>query len=141
MSLDEETTQKQDPVFVEIKDLRPTKTGLNITVKVVSSKTVVDRTKPDGSKVLVSECMVGDGSGIVVFTAKNEQVSLMKPGATVTLRNAKVEMYRGCMRLVVDKWGLVEAAADAGIVPKEDNNLSEVEYELIPFPSPAAQQA
>ena len=31
-------------------------------------------------------------------------------GQTLTLRNAKIEMYRGCVRLVVDKWGLVQEA-------------------------------
>jgi len=35
-------------------------------------------------------------------------VDMMKPGATVILRNAKIDMYRGSMRLAVDKWGRVE---------------------------------
>jgi len=44
-------------------------------------------------------------------------------------------MYRGCVRLVVDKWGLVQEAEDQiNVSPKEDNNLSEVEYELVAIP-------
>ena len=35
-------------------------------------------------------------------------VDKMTEGKTLTLRNAKIEMYRGCIRLIVDKWGLVE---------------------------------
>ena len=43
----------------------------------------------------------------------------MTKGKTLTLRNAKIEMYRGCVRLVVDKWGLVEEASeDLDIQPK-----------------------
>lgn len=55
----------------------------------------------------------------------------MQPGATVTLRNAKIDMFKGSMRLAVDKWGRVEAAEPATFTVKEDNNLSLVEYELV----------
>lgn len=55
----------------------------------------------------------------------------MKPGATVILRNAKIDMFKGTMRLAVDKWGLVEVTEPANFEVKEDNNLSLVEYELV----------
>lgn len=58
-------------------------------------------------------------------------VDMMKPGATVILRNAKIDMFKGSMRLAVDKWGRVEVAEDADFVVKEQNNLSLVEYELV----------
>lgn len=58
-------------------------------------------------------------------------VELMKPGNTVVLRNAKIDMFKGSMRLAVDKWGLVEVAEPAKFEVKEDNNLSLVEYELV----------
>lgn len=55
----------------------------------------------------------------------------MKAETTVTLRNAKIDMFKGSMRLAVDKWGRVEAADPAEFTVKEDNNLSLVEYELV----------
>ncbi|KAG2693828.1 hypothetical protein I3760_08G113800 [Carya illinoinensis] len=56
----------------------------------------------------------------------------MKPGATVVLRNAKIKMFKGFMRIVVDKsWGCVEVVEPANFDVKEDNNLSLVEYELV----------
>jgi len=42
-------------------------------------------------------------------------------------------MFKGTMRLAVDKWGAIKAAeegADVGAV-KTDYNLSAVEYELV----------
>ena len=46
-------------------------------------------------------------------------VDLMQTGKIVTIRNAKIEMYRGCMRLIVDKWGLVEDNSEIeDIMPK-----------------------
>lgn len=58
-------------------------------------------------------------------------VDLMKPDATVILRNAKIDMFKSSMRLAVDKWGRVEVTEPASFQVKEDNNLSLVEYELV----------
>ena len=58
-------------------------------------------------------------------------VDMMKAGATVILRNAKIDMFKGSMRMAVDKWGRVEVTDPADFEVKEDNNLSLVEYELV----------
>ncbi|KAJ0634364.1 putative nucleic acid-binding protein [Helianthus annuus] len=55
----------------------------------------------------------------------------MKEGSPVILRNAKIDMYKGSMRLAVDKWGRVEVTEPADFSVKEDNNLSLIEFELI----------
>lgn len=58
-------------------------------------------------------------------------MDLAKEGATVILRNAKIDMFKGSMRLAVDKWGRVEVTEPASFSVKEDNNLSLIEYELV----------
>ena len=58
-------------------------------------------------------------------------VDLMKEGGTIILRNAKIDMFKGSMRLAVDKWGRVEVTDPADFTVKEDNNLSLIEYELV----------
>lgn len=55
----------------------------------------------------------------------------MQTDATVILRNSKIDMFKGSMRLAVDKWGRVELTEPASFTVKEDNNLSLVEYELV----------
>lgn len=97
----------------------------------------------------IAEVLLGDATGVVVFTAKNEQVDLLAPGNYAVLRNARVDMFKGSMRLVVDQWGKVEAADDATFEPKvcrvvtsghappcaqEDNNISLIEFELVRIP-------
>ncbi|CAK9161335.1 unnamed protein product [Ilex paraguariensis] len=122
------------PVFTKIDQLRPGTSGHNIVVKVVTSDMVLQKGRPDGPQVRqmkIAECVVGDDSGTIVFTARNNQVDLMEPGTTVILRNAKIDMFKGSMRLAVDKWGLVEVTEPASFNVKEDNNLSLVEYELV----------
>ncbi|RDX75028.1 hypothetical protein CR513_45141 [Mucuna pruriens] len=131
-------TTKRKPVFVKVDQLKPGTNGHTLTVKVVSAKPVKTVSNRGGrSSVLVArpsriaECLVGDETGTIIFTARNEQVDLMNAGATLTLRNAKIDMFKGSMRLAVDRWGRIEVAEPADFEVKEDNNLSLVEYELV----------
>lgn len=118
---------------MKVDQLRPGTTGHNLVVKVVSCKVVVNRTRPDGSSVRIAECTVGDETGTITLTARNAQVDLMVADKTINVRNAKIDMYKGSMRLAVDKWGLIEASETTLDEPvKVDYDLSAVEYELVP---------
>ncbi|KAF3571317.1 hypothetical protein F2Q69_00060456 [Brassica cretica] len=134
------TTAKRKPVFVKVEQLKPGTTGHTLTVKVVDANPVVPatrKTRPGASMgrpsqpSRIAECLIGDETGCILFTARNDQVDLMKPGETVILRNSRIDMYKGTMRLGVDKWGRIEATEPASFTVKEDNSLSLVEYELI----------
>ncbi|KAG1330463.1 hypothetical protein COCNU_02G004310 [Cocos nucifera] len=122
------------PVFTKVDQLKPGTSGHTLTVKVVSSETVLQKGRAASASLRqtrIAECLVGDETGTIVFTARNDQVDLMKPGMTVILRNAKIDMFKNHMRLAVDKWGRVEVSEPATFTVKEDNNLSLVEYELV----------
>uniref|UniRef100_A0A0D9WEA7 Single-stranded DNA binding protein Ssb-like OB fold domain-containing protein n=1 Tax=Leersia perrieri TaxID=77586 RepID=A0A0D9WEA7_9ORYZ len=126
------------PVFVKVDQLKPVTNGHTLTVKVVSANPVPARGRSGGSgpavgsrPARIAECLVGDETGVIVFTARNEQVDMLKPGNTAILRNARIDMFKGSMRLAVDKWGRVEVTDPASFTVKEDNNLSLVEYELV----------
>ncbi|KAI5679199.1 hypothetical protein M9H77_10149 [Catharanthus roseus] len=123
--------KKKQPVFTKVEQLRPMATGLNLTVKVVSSKTIAQRGGQGGRQMRLAECLVGDETGMIIFTARNDQVDLMKEGTTVIVRNAKIDMFKGSMRLAVDKWGRVEVTEPAEFSVKEDSNLSLIEFELV----------
>ncbi|KAE9597028.1 putative nucleic acid-binding protein [Lupinus albus] len=122
------------PVFTKVDQLRPGTSGHTLTVKVVNAKMVMQKGRPDGPQsrqMRLAECLVGDETGMIIFTARNDQVDLMKDGTTVILRNAKIDMFKGSTRLAVDKWGRVEVTEPASFTVKEDNNLSLIEYELV----------
>lgn len=65
---------------------------------------------------------MGDETGVIIFTSRNEQgtmpyashpltghlVDITQPGKYLTLRNARIDMFRGSMRLAVDQWGKIE---------------------------------
>ncbi|KAG6488019.1 uncharacterized protein At4g28440-like [Zingiber officinale] len=130
-------TAKRKPVFIKVDQLKPGTSGHTLIVKVVSSNIVRQKDRPAAAAAgqlrpaRISECLIGDETASIVFTARNEQVDLLKPGATVILRNAKIDMFKGCMRLAVDKWGRTEVTKPAGFEVNKDNNLSLVEYELV----------
>ncbi|GMH11077.1 hypothetical protein Nepgr_012918 [Nepenthes gracilis] len=127
-------TTKRKPVFTKVDQLKPGSSGHTLTVKVVSSKTVLQKGRSaalNNRPTRIAECLIGDETGTIIFTARNDQIDTMKPGTTVILRNAKIDMFKGSMRLAVDKWGRVEVTEPANFVVKEDNNLSLVEYELV----------
>ncbi|KQK08169.1 uncharacterized protein At4g28440 [Brachypodium distachyon] len=122
---------RRQATFTKIDELRPSTHGHNLIVKVLNSKPITFQ-RPQPRQMRVAECLVGDETGVVVFTARNEQVDVMKSGAIVEVRNAKVDMYKGSMRLAVDKWGIVKAAeSPSELTVKEDNNLSLIEFEMI----------
>lgn len=120
---------------IKVEELRPGTSGHTIVVKVVSAKTVLQRSRPDLPQqrhIRLAECIVGDDTGVIVFPARNEQVDVMQEGETVILHNAKIDMFRGSMRLAVDKWGgSIEVTEPATFSVKTDNNLSLIEFELI----------
>ena len=58
-------------------------------------------------------------------------VELMKEGTTVVLRNAKIDMFKGSMRLAVDRSGRIEVTEPADFSVKENSNLSLIEFERV----------
>lgn len=79
----------------------------------------------------MSECLVGDETGVIIFTARNDQgravwlfkcdvtclVDVAAPGKYLTLRNARIDMFKGSMRIAVDQWGKIEETT-AKFTPK-----------------------
>ncbi|XP_062160482.1 uncharacterized protein At4g28440-like [Alnus glutinosa] len=126
--------EKRKPVFVKVDQLKPGTSGHTLIAKVLTSNTVLQKGRAASQHLRhtrIAECLIGDDTGTILFTARNDQVDLMKPESTVILRNAKIDMFKGSMRLAVDKWGRIEVTEPAKFIVKEDNNLSLVEYELV----------
>lgn len=68
------------PVFTKVDQMRPGTNGHNLVVKVVSSKMVLQKGRPDGPQVRqmrIAECLVGDETGTILFTARNEQGTIV----------------------------------------------------------------
>ena len=78
---------------------------------------------------------MGDEQGVLDMLAINDQIEKVKVGEIITVRNglAKVLKETGRIKLIVDKWGKVETAQGVSIGNINlANNISAVEYELVP---------
>lgn len=78
------TSEKKKPVFVKVESLIPGTHGHNLAVKVIESNPV--KATGGGSRggrssaslnprppPRISECLIGDETGSILFTARNEQ--------------------------------------------------------------------
>ncbi|XP_009601726.1 factor of DNA methylation 1-like [Nicotiana tomentosiformis] len=95
----------KDTGFVKVDQLKPGTAGKNLIVKVLTTDVVVDKNQNNRWQsqspcvysqpqiTRVAESLVGDETGTIIFTARNEQVDLMEPGSILLLYGAKVQMY------------------------------------------------
>lgn len=64
------------PVFVKVESLKPETSGHTLAVKVVSSTTVLRKgaaASPHLRNTCIAECLVGDDTASILFTARNDQ--------------------------------------------------------------------
>lgn len=71
------------PVFVKVDHLKPGTSGHNLIVKIVNANTVLSKKPRNPSSLRVpsrpqqntriAECLVGDETGSILLTARNEQ--------------------------------------------------------------------
>ena len=116
---------------VKVSDLKPATKGLNLLVKIIQTKMIAEQVREDGTASRVAEVVVGDETGCILMAVKNDNV--LQPGTAIDVRNAEVRMFRGTMRLVVDRQGSVGKAQEgfSQFVVNEKNNLSLMQYELV----------
>jgi replication factor A1 len=124
--------------YVKVADLDPNERGANVVADVINVEVVCANKRPDGTSVRVAEVLIGDETGCVVLTARNDQIEKLRKCRTVVLRNTKVDMFQSFMRLSVDKWGKISAHPDgiastppAPAFVNREHNLSQVEYEQV----------
>jgi ssDNA-binding replication factor A large subunit len=122
------------PTFITMKDLQPG-TRVTMHLKVSNIKVTRERKRYEGTVNKNADCLVGDEYGCAILIAKDEQLNLIKEGGYITIRNAHANVVKEHMRIEIDRWAKVEVSAND--VPKvksinTTNNLSEIEYELVP---------
>lgn len=122
-----------DPLeIVTVDSLRPGLSNLNLVVKILEATEVLNKKHPDGSSTTIVECVAGDATGTVIFSARNKQAEACKPGVVLRITNGKVDMFKGTMRLAVEKGGSVKPTEEQEDVDVNTGyDLSAVEYELI----------
>lgn len=75
--------EKRKPVFVKVDQLKPGTSGHTLIAKVLTSNTVMQSKGRAVSHNLrhtrIAECLIGDDTATILFTARNDQGSKFKP--------------------------------------------------------------
>ena len=118
----------------KVSDLKPESHSLNLLLLVHSVEVIVEKESKLTGRIRIGEIVVGDATGSVVISARNEQIDILSPGATVIVRNGRIDMFDGYLRLRVDKWGSLNSYKDqydVDLTPITVNlakNISETKY-------------
>ena len=71
------------PVFTTVDKLLPQTHGHNLVVRVLSARTILDKPLPNPAlrRAHVAECLVGDHTGTVLVSARNQQSQCPLPSS------------------------------------------------------------
>lgn len=135
-----EATQSQQkpalrkPVFITMSQLEPG-TRVNMHVRVASVKIIRERKRYDGGAMnRVAECIVGDQYGCVKLMAYDDQLNIVKEGASICIRNTHANVVKEHCRLEIDRWAKVEPSNQKIDNVHLNNNMSDIAYELVVKP-------
>ncbi|KAF0700562.1 Aste57867_8898 [Aphanomyces stellatus] len=148
MTGDHTKKQLRRATYVKVKDLAPATRGHCLVVQVLSIQPATEIPRHhDGSVLRIAEATVGDETGTVVLSARNDQINLLKVGRMLVIRNSNADVFNGFLRLNVTQWGKIalhpDGIASTPAAPKTifaANNISSVEYELVPLDEDEADE-
>ncbi len=125
---DEEPSESEE--LVKVEALTPNSRGVNIIVKVVSKGEIRSVTGRDYSVRRVTDALVGDETASINMTLWDDKIDALNDGATLSITNGYINLFRGNMRLNVGKYGSYEVVEDSPIAEvNTENNLSDKRYE------------
>lgn len=102
-----------DPIFNKIKDIQPGKSGYNLYLKVVSKAVLIDIKRLDSTRVAIADFVIGDETGIIKMRLRNDEyIDMINEGMTIIIRNCKIPVVNGHMRMIVDAFGKIEVSKD-----------------------------
>ena len=127
MSVEEPSESEE---LVKIETLTPQSRGVNTIVKVVSKGEVRSVTGRDYSVRRVADALVGDETACVYMTLWDDKIDAITEGATLSITNGYVNLFRGNIRLNIGKYGSYEVVEESSIEEvNTENNLSDKKYE------------
>ena len=119
----------KDPVFVQVKDIKPGKHCYNVYAKIVKI-TESERIGKGGEKVKVLEGTVADETSSAKFKFVGEHTKLIAQDAVIAIRNGRSSVVNEHIVLELDKFGKVTLENDHKIEkPETEKNISDQKYE------------
>ncbi|GAU14368.1 hypothetical protein TSUD_249060 [Trifolium subterraneum] len=109
----------------KVLDLRPGMDNITITLKFLDAKEILKRP-------WILETTVGDDTGVIMLKTRvrhNKQVRSLE-GRMVTVRNSRVELFKGSMRLMMNDQGIIQPSNAEEIIVDVSNNFSLLNFNV-----------
>lgn len=93
---------------VNVRDLRPGMSRVNVEVTVLKAfqpRTIMTR---DGRRVTLAEFEVSDNTESIILTLWGDDINLVKQGDIIRIKNGYVTSFRGEPRLNIGRYGKIE---------------------------------
>lgn len=115
--------------ILKIEGLHPNMRDLNFNAKIVElseKRTVLDRRS--GSENQVMDVIIGDETGLVVFSAWNETIDKVEVGKNFVFENSKTILFRGHLRVSLGRQGSISEIEEDIENVNSEINMSDKEH-------------
>jgi len=117
--------------FIKISELSPNIRDINLVARVIELGEVREVTsRNSGEEHQVMDVLIGDDSGVVYFSAWNEQIETIKNEETYQFRSAKTILFQKNIRLSLGRQGTIEDSEEKIETVEETNNVSAEEHDI-----------
>lgn len=114
---------------MRIDELTPRSRNINLTVQILS----MDDPQVKNNDTSLAEGLVGDDTGTIIMTFWNEEIKRASRGRTVRIRNARVNLVDGYMRLSLGREGEMYPSDTPLENIRQEPNISDVQYKMPRF--------
>jgi ssDNA-binding replication factor A large subunit len=121
----EESMQLEETMWTPISGLTVESRAMNVRFCVINRGTPRQVTsRATGRFHLVSDCVVGDETGIITLTLWNDDINDIQLDKTYELLNGQINMFDECMSLSKGRWGKIRVASLEVIQVDSTTNMS-----------------
>ena len=122
--------------YTKVKELKPNFEDVNMIVKVVSvGSPIMIISRRSGKPHRIAEALVGDETGSVILTLRDEMIENFKTDDVLEIRGGYTTLYKGSLRLNVEKTGDIRKTDRKIETVNVKNNISQVTHIYIPWKS------
>ena len=116
---------------MKVNEIVPNIREINLIAKVIElgeERTVTSRNS--GEEHQVMDVLIGDETGVLYFSAWNEQIEKIKKDETYQFLNAKTILFKRNIRLSLGRQGAIEDSEQKIEETNNENNISLEEHDI-----------
>ncbi|KAL0215639.1 hypothetical protein P9112_007823 [Eukaryota sp. TZLM1-RC] len=124
--------KKQNPEYIDINEITPDLIEINIREAVVLKiNKVWDKVSGDGTPVRIYDVLLGDDTGVIHLTARDEQCDFFAESTIVKILGSRSVLYKMHCTLELDQWSKVTLVQNPSLTKdnvKVSEDVSKVEF-------------